>query len=328
MKRSHIDEFLADMSISANRTSSYLWNSKQRDGIFRDGFGVTVDMRSCGSGQESVMQGRISDECFSLRRIRAVALSAATLLSGAASAADPSVSTAPRAETRGGGAWVIDAAFYGWASGLEGTVATLPPLPPVDVNFGFNDLLSHLDGALMGSVYARRDRFILFGDLMYAKVSVDKDFATRSSTNVSLSSSSLMVTGGAGYRLADDPTYSVDLLAGARVYNVSTDATLRIGRAFSRAGNANETWVDPMVGAKFNVRLSDRWSLNSWGFVGGGFGAGSTFAWDLFGGVGYDFDETYSLVVGYRGLGVDYSHNGYVYDVVQHGPIVGLKIRF
>jgi hypothetical protein len=286
-----------------------------------------VDMRSCGNGQESVMQGRIADEYFSRRRIRTVALLAATLLSGAASAADPSMPTAPRAETRGGGAWVIDAAFYGWASGLEGTVATLPPLPAVDVNLAFSDLLSHLDGALMGGVYARRDRFILFGDLMYAKVSADKDFATKFSTSVSLASSSLIVTGGAGYRIAEDPAYSVDLLAGARLYNVSTDATLRIGRAFSRSGNTDETWVDPMVGAKFNVRLSDSWSLNSWGFIGG-FGAGSTFSWDLFGGVGYDFNETYSLVVGYRGLGVDYSRDGYVYDVVQHGPIFGLKVRF
>ena len=35
-----------------------------------------------------------------------------------------------------------------------------------------------------------------------------------------------------------------------------------------------------------------------------------------------------ALIVGYRGLGVDYTHGGYVYDVVQQGPIAGLKVHF
>jgi hypothetical protein len=233
----------------------------------------------------------------------------------------------PRADMPDAKSWVIDAAFYGWATGLSGSVATLPPLPAVDVNLGFNDLLSHLDGALMGSVYARQDRFVFFGDLMYAKLSVDKSFATPFSTTVSMTSTSFIGTGGAGYRVVADPAYSLDLLAGVRLYNVSTDATLRIGGAFSRSGSTNETWVDPMVGAKFSAKIFDSWSLNSWAFAGG-FGAGSKFAWDLFGGVGYEFNEKYSLVVGYRGLGVNYSHGDYVYDVVQQGPIVGLKVRF
>jgi hypothetical protein len=234
---------------------------------------------------------------------------------------------APQVETLDSGSWVVDVAAYGWASGLSGSVATLPPLPAANINLGFSDLLSNLDGAFMGSVYARRDRFVVFGDLMYAKLSADQDFATSVSTTVSLTSSSLIGTGGVGYRIVADPSYSFDLLAAARLYNVSTDATLRIGGAFSRSGSTNETWVDPMVGAKFNVKLSDNWSLNSWAFAGG-FGAGSQFSWDLFGGVGYNFNNKYSMIIGYRGLGVDYSNNGYIYDVVQKGPIIGFKASF
>jgi hypothetical protein len=33
-------------------------------------------------------------------------------------------------------------------------------------------------------------------------------------------------------------------------------------------------------------------------------------------------------VAGYRALGVDYSHDGFVYDVVQKGPILGLMVQF
>jgi len=257
----------------------------------------------------------------------AIAASFWVLLMGTAFAADVPMPSAPRAETPETGSWVVDAALYGWAAGLSGSVATLPPLPAANINLGFSDLLSNLDGAYMGSVYARRDRFVVFGDLMYAKLSADRDFATNVSTTVSLTSSSLIGTGGIGYRVVADPNYSLDLLAGARLYNVSTDATLRIGGVFSRSGGTDETWVDPMVGAKFSVKLSDNWTLNSWAFAGG-FGAGSQFSWDLFGGVGYNFNKKYSMVLGYRGLGIDYSDNGYVYDVVQKGPVVGFKINF
>jgi hypothetical protein len=257
----------------------------------------------------------------------AIAASVWALLMETTFAADMPTPSVPRAETPETGSWVVDAALYGWAAGLSGSVATLPPLPAANINLGFSDLLSNLDGAFMGSVYARRDRFVVFGDLMYTKLSADRDFATNVSTTVSLTSSSLIGTGGIGYRVVADPNYSLDLLAGARLYNVSTDATLRIGGAFSRSGSTDETWVDPMVGAKFSVKLSDNWSLNSWAFAGG-FGVSSQFSWDLFGGVGYNFNNKYSMVLGYRGLGVDYADGGYVYDVVQKGPVIGFKINF
>jgi len=63
------------------------------------------------------------------------------------------------------------------------------------------------------------------------------------------------------------------------------------------------------------------------GFIGG-FGAASKLTWDVFAGVGYQFNPRFGVVAGYRALGVDYSNKGYVYDVVQHGPLVGLVGRF
>jgi hypothetical protein len=32
--------------------------------------------------------------------------------------------------------------------------------------------------------------------------------------------------------------------------------------------------------------------------------------------------------VGYRALGVNYKSDGFIYDVVQHGPLVGVSLRF
>lgn len=45
-------------------------------------------------------------------------------------------------------------------------------------------------------------------------------------------------------------------------------------------------------------------------------------------GVGYEFNDKISAVAGYRALGVDYSSDDLVFDVVQKGPILGLVGHF
>lgn len=252
-------------------------------------------------------------------------LSCAAMTTGDAAAADLAAGQTAGPDT---GGWQIDIASYGWFSGFKGKTATLPPLPAADVDLSFGDILSNLDGALMGVAYARNDRLILYSDLMYSRLSTSENFATSISTSLKLSTTSLIASAGIGYNLVDDPSYAIDLLAGARLYNVDTKATLSLPSiGISKSGNTNETWADPMVGVRFNARITDSLYLTSWAFAGG-FDVGSKFSWDLFGGVGYKIDEKYSLIVGYRGLGVDYTHGGYVYDVVQQGPIAGLKVHF
>jgi hypothetical protein len=65
--------------------------------------------------------------------------------------------------------------------------------------------------------------------------------------------------------------------------------------------------------------------LTGWGLVGGG---GANVDWDVAGGIGYEFNKTVSAVLGYRALGVDYSSDGFVFDVVQQGPILGVVMHF
>lgn len=43
----------------------------------------------------------------------------------------------------------------------------------------------------------------------------------------------------------------------------------------------------------------------------GGFGAASDFAWDVLAGVGYEWNQSFSVVGGYRALGVEYGSGGF-----------------
>src|SRR6266568_2137898 len=111
--------------------------------------------------------------------LSAIALGAfATALAGQALAADlPSRKEAPElpappVET----GWKFSVNLYGWATGLDGRLRTLPPLPAVNVNIDFADVLKNLNGALMGSANAQYGRFLLFTDLVYSKIGPHKQF--------------------------------------------------------------------------------------------------------------------------------------------------------
>jgi hypothetical protein len=68
----------------------------------------------------------------------------------------------------------------------------------------------------------------------------------------------------------------------------------------------------------------------------GGFGAGSEFTWQAIGGYGFAFGTyngiTFAGVIGYRALSVDYAQGEgrqrYEFDMIQHGPILGISARF
>jgi opacity protein-like surface antigen len=113
---------------------------------------------------------------------------------------------------------------------------------------------------------------------------------------------------------------------GARIWWVSTEIDFS-GAVIDASGSDSETWVDPIIGLKGRLNLSPEFFLTSWAMIGG-FGVSSDFTWDVMGGLGYEVSDSISLVAGYRGLGVDYKHDGFVFDVVQDGPILGAVFRF
>ena len=68
----------------------------------------------------------------------------------------------------------------------------------------------------------------------------------------------------------------------------------------------------------------------------GGFGVGSKFSWQALAALNYDFcirnNVTWSGMLGYKALFVDYSQGSdlthYEYDMIMHGPIIGITARW
>ena len=223
--------------------------------------------------------------------------------------------------------WKFSVALYGWAAGLSGDVGVFG-LPPQNIDLPFSDVIQDLEFAAMGLAEARKGRFMMGVDVTYTNVSksVNTPFGIVANS-IDVTNTSLMLTGVAGYGIIDSDMARLDLIAGARLWSVNNDFDARGGLVGGRSWSDGATWVDPLVGAKLRVDLLPNVYVASWAMIGG-FGVGSDLMWDLMAGAGYDFTDHFSLFGGYRAVSVDYSDDGFVYDVVEQGPVVAAVVKF
>ena len=257
--------------------------------------------------------------------------------------------------------WSFRFVPYAWITALDGSTTVRGRT--VDVNASFSDILDKSDSifALMGYFEARKGNLSLFTDLVYSNLTASKG-ASRSrriSPHVSGSigaslgadAETLIAQFGAGYEIAQwrsggGSVTALELIAGGRYWwqNVDIDlalaGTLNIGgltisgsRAIAASGDVD--WVDPFIGARLRHQFAPGHEFTLTGDIGG-FGVGSDFSWQLVGAYSWDFSVTqnavWSAIIGYRALSVDYAQgsgiNRYAYDMVQHGPILGVSMRF
>lgn len=229
--------------------------------------------------------------------------------------------------------WRFSVAPYLWGAGLNGDVG-LFGLEPVNIDMSFGDILEDLRFGGMLVAEAHNGTWGVFGDIVYVKTESDTTAVRNvglvpTSLDVSVETSSFTGTLMGEYRVYSSPGASVDLMAGARIWSVDNDinATLAVGGSpvAEFSGSDGATWVDPMVGVKARFDTGTPWFFNAWGMIGAG---SSDVSWDVLGGGGYQWTDGFSTVAGYRALGVDYNDDGFVYDVVQHGPYLGAIFNF
>ncbi len=249
----------------------------------------------------------------------------ALAISSSAYAADLLPASAPQPLPQNANGWSFSFSPYFWAAGLDGKSQVFG-LPTVDVSQDFGDILSDLDFAFMAAGDARYDKYSVFTDISYVKVTTDS--ATPRGViadEVSLKSVTFTAMVGGAYTLYEDQQTRFDVLAGARFWHAETRIGLSGGLVgdVSRSDDAN--WVDGLVGFKGSHSFTDTIFVTGWGMIGGG---GADLDWDVLGAIGYQFNETVSAVAGYRAQGVNYSNDGFTYDMIQHGPILGMHIRF
>lgn len=226
---------------------------------------------------------------------------------------------------RAASGWQFRGGPYFWAAGLKGSVGQFG-LPAATLRSDFSDILKELDFSFMGLVEGKRGPYRVFADLAYTKISM-RDSVSKGMLTQSIGVKSRTFSGllGAGYGLVDTPRATLDVMAGVRMWSVSTRIAFSGGLLDGVTRKDSATWADAVVGARGQYRFSESVYLTGWGSVGAG---QAKLDWDMALAMGYRATSSLSIIAGYRMQGVDYDRRGFVFDVIQKGPILGLTMRF
>ena len=221
--------------------------------------------------------------------------------------------TAPAAEAED---WEYDLYLYGLGAGLEGSAGIGPV--DADVNLGFSDILENLELGAMGSLRARKGDWAVMTDVVFVGLGAAGERA-------SIDVDELILEVDLAYRFSE----VFELLFGARYVDLDADLALR-GPLGLRA-SAGESWVDPVVGLRFEAPVGGKWTVLG-RLDAGGFGVGSDFSLQAALHAAYRLGDSASLTLGWRYLDIDYEdgegRDRFKYDVVTTGPQVGVAFHF
>lgn len=245
---------------------------------------------------------------------------------GVAKAADitPAIAPSPQPEP-GTPGWTFTFSPYFWAAGMSGKTANFG-LPTVDVHESFGDILSDIDFGFMAAGDARYGPYSIMTDIEYARVTTDA--ATPRgvvASRVGLKTESFSAFIGGGYSVIDEPAGRLDIVGGAKLWSVSTKVDFRGGLLGGVSRTDSATWVDGLIGLRGMYNITPKVYLTAWGLIGAG---GADIDWDALAGVGYKVNDRISAVLGYRAMGVNFSNDHLTYNVVEHGPIIGMVVHF
>ena len=299
-----------------------------------------------------------------LASMRSVVLLSVLACSQPVFASDLGLSAAAPPPASAGSGWEVSLTSYGWLTFLSGSTTVKGRTVDIDVNP--IQVIDHLDRVpFMGYGELRKGPFALYADIVYADLGLSSSgIHARSNgtlgTALGLNFTQLIAEAGFLYEVARwgetpgsfkdpaaSPSYTaLDLYAGTRYWyqeldlNFNLAGTIDTGgleisgaRAIARSGSVD--WADPLIGLRLRHQYAPGTELFVKGDIGG-FGAGSQFSWNVLGAVNYDIMKasTYdvSAYLGYRALSVDYVQgeglNRYQFNVIEHGPVVGLTIKY
>ena len=263
------------------------------------------------------------------------------------------------------GDWRVQLTQYSWATSINGSATAKGET--VGVNASFIDFLTKASSfplSFSGRIDASNGPVSFYGDLVWMQLrfsgstlqlrSPFADLAVAANADAHMKLTMAIGEAGGAYELArwnflgrPNTFTAFDAYAGLRYWYVGVDLQLdAIGAASSQLLGLDEVgakavaqsgslqWIDPVIGWRVRQQLSPGEQFQLRADIGG-FGAGSKFSWEVYGGYSHDFEfNGWKLngSIGYRAVSVDYSQtikgqqNGL--NAILHGPVTGLSLRF
>lgn len=222
--------------------------------------------------------------------------------------------------------WEFSISPYLWTPGATSSIETAFGTVEADASIG--DVISSTDFVLMGVFEARRGRWGMIADLVYADLSERKNTPFGALFSGATVETELRVASGyVAYRLHEDAQVSVDLLGGFRAVSADLGVRLAPGALPGQRFSVDDNWVDPVLGTRVRLALNERWHLTAMADFGGS-GGGSDRTWQAVATLGYQISDRWSVQGGWRHMSIDRDIGGRDVDIDLGGPLIGLTVRF
>ena len=221
--------------------------------------------------------------------------------------------------------WHIAVAPYLYMTGLSGQVGARGHVFDVDLSFG--DILGDFKFGLMGTLEARKKKFVVLNDLIWIRLKEERvntppALFLETETRVKM----FVWDPEIGYRVFESEKGFVDVLGGFRMMSVGLALDAVGGILPDVSEEQRKTWATPVGGIRGVVNVSEKVFLSGKFDIGGGWGA--DFTTQIYAGGGYKLKPNLALIGGYRYLKTDYDDNeGFLFDTAMNGFIVGLRIQ-
>jgi len=208
--------------------------------------------------------------------------------------------------------WKWSVTPYVWASALTGDV-TLHDGQVVGADIPFSTLFDHLEHTFQIQGEGRAGRHGVMADFSYVALTedgkhYDLDHPQGAEAVVGLDTTLMIGEAGGLYNPRGDGT-GFTLLYGLRVMSEGSDLEVEfdLGPAgtLDRKHDADDTFIDALVGAWWDGRFAKRWS---WTVRADASAGGTDLIWSALASAGYSFDEAgkYTLLAGYRHRDFDF----------------------
>lgn len=223
-----------------------------------------------------------------------------------------------------GDGWSYRVTPYVWLPTLSGDLRVEFGDPPADVD---TNLLDVLDFAFLIAGEARKDRWGVLGEFNYLDLSESASTDGIVYLGAKAGLKGTMGSLAAVFRTYKGPNASLDVLVGARAWWLDLQIDYQAGSLPAKSVKKSKGWVDPMVGLRGQISVTDKVFLSGLADIGG-FGLGSDWQWEAQGSVGYRFNQPVSASVGYRHLDIDLEDGGLVTNVYLSGPYLSIDFNF
>jgi hypothetical protein len=243
------------------------------------------------------------------------------------------------------GNWRFRATIYGYFPSLSGHSSLPADGGGSTIDVDADKLIESIEGVFMGAFEAHNGRWGLFTDYMYLNLANSRqnsrDFSIAggaisgsTSANLDYGLKGNIWTLAGMYRLPSDPSLTVDVLGGARMFRLNPSLRWNISGDIgsldpaSRSGSFETTHTvwDGIVGLKgrYNFGAARQWVVPFYVDVGTG---ESKLTWQAAGGLGYAFSwGEVSLL--WRYLAYDFKSGNPQQELNFNGPMLGATFAF